>query len=383
MTTPSAIKRDTVGGRLRRLRRRTIPSRALAHYVARAYLSRFALMLVVLVVILQMLDMLNRSDDIMAADGATRASLIRYILWRSPELISQFTPFAALLGGLFTLSSLNVHSEVTIMRASGLSPGQIITPMVGVSLIISAAHAVFHDQVTVKASARLAYWQSQDYSLSAGLPPEGRQDLWFQDDRQIVEARTATRMGGQVLLDDLYIYERGTDSLLNRSMAAEFALFDGSVWTLYNIRRFDLDAHDMLSAETEPWTFGVPIDHIFAQIDRPEQADIASLNLAIGILDAAGLESFTLKTSLYHRFALALSSAIMPLLAAFVAFGLPRGGARIGRVILGMALGFSFFVLDNYMVAMGTMGVIPPLLSAYGSLLLYGLIGTSILIRLD
>ena len=74
---------------------------------------------------------------------------------------------------------------------------------------------------------------------------------------------------------------------------------------------------------------------------------------------------------------------MMPLIALFVGFSLPRGGGRAGRVVLGMAFGFSYFIADNYMTAMGSMGVVPPLMAAYSSLVLFFLFGLNAMMRLD
>ena len=80
-------------------------------YVGRMFLLRFLGLLIFFVIILQMLDLLNRSSDIMAAEGANASSLLRYIMLRAPMIASQFTPFAALLGIVMTLAGLSHTSE--------------------------------------------------------------------------------------------------------------------------------------------------------------------------------------------------------------------------------------------------------------------------------
>ena len=364
------------------LGRKLLPSRSLAAYVIRLYGFRFLLILCLLVTILQSLDLLNRSDDIMDAAGDS-AALLQYIAWRLPQLFSQFIPFAALLAALFSFYSLANHSEVVIMRASGLAPGQVIAPMIVVGFLIAGGHYLFHDHVTVPASVNLKYWQSNNYQLPLESPGSGRSDVWLADDRQVLEAKTATRFGTQVILDEVYIYTPGADGLIQESLAAELAIYAGDEWTLYNVRRFDLEGHMMNTVERLPWAFGLPTDQIFAQTDRPDLVRAGPLSDAIETLHRAGAETFTLRTSWHHRLAQALSSVMMPLMAIFVGFGVTRGGARIGRVVIGMATGFSYFVFDNYLVAMGSMGVVPPLMAAYAALGIFVLAGLGFLARLD
>ena len=74
---------------------------------------------------------------------------------------------------------------------------------------------------------------------------------------------------------------------------------------------------------------------------------------------------------------------LMPLLAGVAAFGLARSGQLFVRAVIGMALGFTYFVVDNFALAMGNLGAYPPLLAAWAPLLLFLLIGEVVLIRTE
>ena len=69
----------------------------------------------------------------------------------------------------------------------------------------------------------------------------------------------------------------------------------------------------------------------------------------------------------------------MPLLGAIAGFGVHRAGSMMVRIIIGMALGFGFFVADNFMLAMGEFGVAPPLLASFGPFLLFSIVGFAVL----
>ena len=73
----------------------------------------------------------------------------------------------------------------------------------------------------------------------------------------------------------------------------------------------------------------------------------------------------------------------MPVLAAVAAFGLPRSGNLFPRIVIGLALGFAYFVADNFMMAMGQFGVAPPLLAAWAPFLLFFFVGESVLFRTE
>ena len=74
---------------------------------------------------------------------------------------------------------------------------------------------------------------------------------------------------------------------------------------------------------------------------------------------------------------------LMPLLGAVAAFGLARSGKLFIRAVIGMFLGFAYFVADNFAVAMGNLGTDPPLLAAWAPFLLFLLIGETVLFRTE
>ena len=102
----------------------------------------------------------------------------------------------------------------------------------------------------------------------------------------------------------------------------------------------------------------------------PEQLTLASVNAdglsfkglsnAIDDLREAGRPTKTLEGSLWHKLSAPMSAILMPLLGAVAAFGIARSGKLFVRAVIGMALGFAFFVADNFSMAMGDLGAYPP-----------------------
>ena len=115
-----------------------LPSRRLALYTVRLFLTRSLAVLVALVLVLMTLDLLGESGKILAVPGNGEAELWRYVSLRVPLLISRFLPFSVLLGTLIAFAGLNQHSEVVAMKAAGMSAHQILAPLIVASLGIAA-----------------------------------------------------------------------------------------------------------------------------------------------------------------------------------------------------------------------------------------------------
>ena len=100
-------------------------------------------------------------------------------------------------------------------------------------------------------------------------------------------------------------------------------------------------------------------------------------------LAEAGRPTKSLEGVLWHKLSGPLSSMLMPLLGAVAAFGIARSGALFIRAVIGMALGFAYFVADRFALAMGNLGAYPPFLAAWAPFLLFLLIGEAVLLRTE
>src|SRR5690242_6788918 len=116
---------------------RFFPSRRLAAYMVRLFVTRSLAVLVALVLILMTLDLLGESGKILAVPGNGDSELWHYVALRLPLLVSRFLPFSVLLGALIAFVGLNQHSEVVAMKAAGLSAHQILAPLILASIVIS------------------------------------------------------------------------------------------------------------------------------------------------------------------------------------------------------------------------------------------------------
>ena len=160
------------------------PSRRVALYTVKLFLTRSLAVLVALVLILMTLDLLGESGKILAVPGNGDSELWRYVGLRIPLLISRFLPFSVLLGTLIAFVGLNQHSEVVAMKAAGISAHQILAPLIIASLGIAAILFAFNETVVVKSARVVTAWSDNDYKP---IPPEsGVMQLNMRESHAIV-----------------------------------------------------------------------------------------------------------------------------------------------------------------------------------------------------
>lgn len=357
------------------------PSRTMAFYMAKMFLVRTLAVLAALVLVLQALDLLGEADKILAAPGNDNADLWRYVSMRTPQIIQRFLPFSVLLGTLITMVTLNQNSEVISMKASGLSAHQVLAPLILASLGVAAFAFAFNERIVTRATATLNRWQKVDY---AKIPMDSRiqADIWVRDGTQLINAGAVEGRGPATRLTDVSIYVR-KDGELQAIIRAKSGQPEQGGWRLQEANRFDV-ARGMKQDLGNPLVAqGVGPDRFTLASVDPDGLSFMQLWSAIDDLEAAGRPTQSLKASLWHKISGPLSTLLMPLLAAVAAFGVARSGRLFVRAIIGMALGFAYFVADNFGLAMGGLGIYPPLLAAWGPFLLFLMIGEFVLIKTE
>ncbi len=352
------------------------------NYVGRMFFLRFLGLLIFFVLILQMLDLLNRSADILAPDGAGLHSVLRYISLRAPQIISQFTPFAALLGVVLTLAGLSHSSEITVMRAAGLSVNRVLLPLGVVCALITVAHFTFHETVTVRSSEALDYWQVNDFATD--LPPESdtRTEIRINYDGEFISAESAVRLSDAFVLMGVTIYGMD-DGLLSAAIEARSARYEDGAWRLFGVR--DLNAIDQTVTGTGEviWTNSLDPELLFAMTLQPDQTSLVELAAKIRQLNKDRADTRAAMTSFLGRFSKPMATLVMPLLGAMAGFGVHRQGVLLARAVSGAALGFGYFVVENLALAFGSLGVVPAIIGAFFPLAIFMVVGFSIILAME
>lgn len=359
------------------------PSRHLALYMVRLFLTRSLAVLLALVLVLMTLDLLGEAGKILAVPGNGDAQLWQYVLLRLPLLASRFLPFAVLLGTLIAFVGLNQHSEVVAMKAAGLSAHQILAPLVVASIGIAVALFAFNETVVVHSARHVNAWSDNDYKP---IPPASGilSNVWVLDGGDLVRAGLVSGRGPRMVVHRLSIYDRSGGVLQRVITAAEARPNPGARdWQLEDARIYDANMNVVRKLGTVNALAGVTPDQLtLAKVD-PAELDYWTLKEQVGELEAAGRSSDEARAGLAHKISSPLSTLLMPLLAAVAAFGLARSGQVLIRAALGMGLGFAYFVADNFSLAMGNAGAYPPLIAAWAPFLLFLLIGEAVLVRTE
>ena len=358
------------------------PSRTLTLYLGKMFVVRIAAVLVMLVVVLMALDLLGNTGKILEPEGNGQAEIWRYVSLRVPQLVARFLPYSVLLATLITLVALNQNSEVVAMKAAGLSAHQVLSPLLLTAALVAVISFGFNERVVTRANATLKAWDAAEY----GPIPEVsgvRSNVYVTDGDNILTAQTLTGTGENIELGNVTWYTRAPGGIISEQVRATSATYAGPGWELLDAARFDVGSAETQTIDRLVVGEGLTPEQIDLQSVDPDAQSFWELGETIDEYEAAGRRTSEMRAKWWHRLSGPLSALLMPLLGSIAAFGLARSGQLFVRAVIGMALGFAYFVVDNAALAMGSFGGYPPFLAAWAPFLLFLLVGETVLIRTE
>ena len=334
----------------------------LDRYVSRMYLRVVALAFLALVGLFYISTFIDASDKLFK--GTANGSMIMSLLvYRTPQFVYFVIPIAALLSVLVTFGLLSRTSELTVMKACGISLYRIAAPVVVLSLLFSAALFSLDQEILAQSNRRATAIDDQ----IRGRPPKTFNPL----NRRWVIGRDGTiyHYGyfdpRREMLTSLTMYRLAPNAwkLTSQTYAAT-AEYRGA-WTGINGWTQDLSAGAprWRVFTREPLPIEAP-DYFKTEDAEADLMSVAQLRRSVRELAATGANVIPQQVDLQRKLAFPFVTFVMTLLA--VPFGVTTGrrGALYG-IGLGIILALSYWFLMSVFVAIGKAGLLPPVLAAW------------------
>ena len=345
----------------------------LDRYVTRIYLHWMALAFVGLLGIFYVGTFLDLADKLFKEE-TTLVKLLTYFWYATPQYVSYVLPIAALVSTLVTIGLLTRTSELTVMKACGISLYRMAVPILGFSLLWSVVLFALGEGILAQANRRA---EALNREIRSGqTQPFGTADrkwmvnedgdiyhyLHFDADRQEV--------GGL----SVYEFTGRPWSLARRTYAAHAAFEDGwtghDVWsrgfttTAEDVPAYEHDAQRALPAVAPPEVFS-------SALPEAELMSYRELERHILELRALGFDVVNLVVELHRKVSFPLVTFILTLIAVPFAVTIGPRGALYG-VGAGIVLGFSYWIVLSVFGALGSAGMLLPAAAAWAPNLIFG-----------
>ncbi|HUL73933.1 MAG TPA: LptF/LptG family permease [Vicinamibacterales bacterium] len=346
--------------------------RLLDVYVSAQYLRVAALAFAAFLGLYYIGTVIDLSDKVLKGQ-ATAGILGQYLWYSTPQFIAYVVPTATLVAVLATIGGLTRSSELTVMRACGVSLYRAAVPLLALALVWSGLLFFLQERVIAQAQRKADALSDVIHGRPARtLDVENRNWLAGENGRLYYYLAYDPR---RTTLYDASIFDTAPSpyrlTLHTHARRASFRPSDRA-WLAEAgwVQRFQPRGGKMReSFTTRTVDFGDPANFSAAQVGA-DVMTFGELRAYIARLGASGFSVAEQRVNLQKKIAFPLVTLVMTLLG--VPFGVTTGrrGALYG-IGLALVLALGYWLLMTVFVAMGTAAILPAPLAAWAANVLF------------
>jgi len=351
----------------------------LDRYIGRSILTTSLLVLMTLVALASIFAFISELDDVGQGNYGVAAAAQYVFLTIPGKAYLLFAP-AVLLGSLLGLGALASNSELTVMRAAGISTGRIIraVSITGVALMLLIAligETIMPRSEQIAEELRLT-------ALEERLSVKGGSGLWLKSAGRFVHISTV--MPDFTLLDvKIHNFD---DRKLSSAIHAKRAQRTGSEWHLEDVELTNFDQNtpqteriDKIAWQDLARRNSVTSDDIDEKNDIPSlvSADVLkSLSISPESLSAQNLydqvrylnenqlDSKRIELAFWTKVTSPLATLVMLMLSMPFVFASQRAGGAGQKIFIGIMLGIAYVLVNKLLTQLGLANGLSPLISS-------------------
>lgn len=318
-------------------------------------------------------DLFDNFSDFLGS-GIRLTEILHYYTLLLPPALVLILPVCLLLAMLYSLSQLTRHSEITAMRAGGISIYRIITPFVAVGLLATLVCAFLNERVAPDAGYRAEQFriyqtagddENSFFAENIALK-SGRNDWYIQ--------RMDTRDRS---LYNVRLLQPAPDGSGDIKIEAEKAMWlDGAWWFLdVSIQNYhpngDLDGPPEMLLQKEMRGLRETPRTFMAEVKDPRHLSSREmLNYLRSKPDISESARNRLRVDLHARLATPFVCLVVTLIGVPVGAHTGRRGAFAG-ILTAMLLFFAFYALQLLSQYLAKQGLLPPFLGGWLPVILF------------
>lgn len=352
----------------------------LERYIGGSVLISTLFIILIIVLLALLFALIDQMNGLKNNYGMLQA--LSYVILTAPRRLYDSLPMAALIGCLIGLGTLANRSELTIMRAAGMSTGRIVyaalKPIFAIMVISVLIGEFVIPYTETKAQAEKELALSSNTSQQA-LQTTMLKGTWHRQGNVYIRINSIQPNGLLIGVDHTYIQ----DQKIIYTGYAKSAFFKEGQWYLKDstITCFNnTNKTIVITKASEPWLTPNPNCNPDAQ-DAPKPITITpelltTINSDPSNLTIAGLWKYThyLKDQglnnanywlkFWEKLLQPIKTLALVILAISFIFGPLRSVTMGQRIFIGVAIGFVFKIVNDLLGPASLVFNFPPLLAA-------------------
>jgi lipopolysaccharide export system permease protein len=310
----------------------------LASYVSRTVFSAMLLVLTLLLGLELVFSFIGELSDIKGAYTATQALI--YILLTGPRRAYEMLPIASLIGGIAGLGMMAAASELTVMRAAGVSIGRIVWWVLRPAMVLVLVGLLLA-QFVVPYTEQLAVTR-RGVALGDNSAAGWLNSYWHREGNTLVRIGAVEPNGP---LRDLVMFHFSPDGKLLENTHIDTAQYEDGHWRLFNLQETLIQADGSARVAAIPdriWPSSLTPEFLRLVTRDPEYLSVSNLYHYAHYMQQQGLDSGAYFLQFWKKAFAPLATLSMVLIACSFIFGALRSVTMGLRILAGVMAGLMF-----------------------------------------
>ncbi|MBU0652004.1 MAG: LPS export ABC transporter permease LptG [Proteobacteria bacterium] len=306
------------------------------------------------------------------SNDATFGQMGSYFLFMMPTMVSQILPAAVLLASLVTCGILSRHSEITAMKANGISLYRIALPILTIAALTSLLIFFLSEWVTPLTNERAERIRLVEVQKQPFMGSFKQDQIWYRGEKGIYNFRLFDPRSGALRGITIHYLDRQMNLIMR--LDAERGEWKEGRWLFHNvlIARFDNGAFPVLSRIKQQVVDlpEKPSDFQLIQKDA-EAMGYFELKRYIRKLQSEGYDATRFVVDLHGKMAFPLVSILLAIIGVSFSLRSERSGGIAQGIGAGLVIGFSYWLVYAFGMSLGRSGTLPPFIAAWFANILF------------
>ena len=297
--------------------------------------------------------------------GAPMETIARLFMYNMPEIINYTFPMSMLLAALMAFGKLSGSSEITAMKAGGVSYYRIVAPVLVVGFIVSMFSVVWAEKV-VPASKHEA-GRILNEEIKQNSKPSSQNHIVIKTisgkTQRVTYANKFDEKEGKMTDITIEEFENGN---IARIQTAHEGFWENGSWRIVDGNVFALNDKEGVTSTAKFTEQVIPLNFSPKQISweqkDPEEMTIAELREYIGMLEAQQSPTNRQWCEIFMRINIPLASFFFAMIGACLGTQKQRTSSSIGLGISIIVI-FIYYAVMAFTSGLGKGGAMPPFLA--------------------
>lgn len=310
--------------------------------------------------------------------------VFQWFLTRLPRDMVYTFPMSMLLACLLCFGTMSANSELTAIKAGGVSVYRLVYPVMAFALIASFGCLAF-SEIVIPRSNKMSekirkekILKIKDHSI--------RENIFTKTGPKSLMCAQRINLEKKTMKNIMFIH-LGDDNKPHRRIVAKSAIYKQEKWVFYDVSVYKFqkngDSKLIKNYPTKKLSFYEKPEQFEEESKKPKHMSLKALRKRINEIKTSGSESpINFQVEYYLKTAVPFSTFVFAIIGVAMGFKPGRSGAFVGFGISLLVI-FAYYVAMSFCRSYGRLGYLPPPLAGWTQNLLFLGVGLWLLSKVE